>query len=124
MLDQLIDSLPIDLRVAIAATVDDHKLCCGCPEAEAAMNAKYSKIRVSDAVVAGWSEKIATWIEQQRLLQDEAEKVMGDLLQRFPMDGNNIPAWFVQEWSFHLRNPWSNRLEESIDGAKKWMTSR
>lgn len=121
-IDDLVEELPVDLRIAIAATLEDPSLDCGPPEARALMASKYKKgPSVSLSNIGELRSSIISWIERQEQLQAQADLIVEELWEKFKPEANSIPVWFTQRWAFHLRSPWSAALETSVAQAREWI---
>lgn len=123
-IDQLIDEMPVDLRIAVAATLEDPSLNCGSQDVRAVMSAKYKKgPTINSSRVAEMRSNISEWVNRQKALQAQADEIIEELWLKFKPEANSVPIWFTQSWAFHLRNPWSAVLDKSISDAREWIDS-
>jgi hypothetical protein len=122
-LDELIKTIPSDLKFAVMAGNEDPDLASGSPALRAALRASRDRRKVSSSQVAEWSEEIQSWIQVQQFLQGLAEQVEQQLMEYYPFDlGEDVlPAWMFEWWAPLLQNPWSDRLDEVVVAAQQWL---
>lgn len=122
-LNDVIDLMPPDLRMAVEAGFEDPGFRCGCEEMRSAVKALRDRRKVSDDQLVEWEEQITAWIGIQEFVQMLAAEVSAEIEEAFPVDINEdvLPEWIVEWWAPVLRNPWSERLDEAVIAAKEWL---
>lgn len=122
-IDDLISSIPADLRMAIEASLDDPGMRCGCEEMRTAMRASRDRRRIPQEVIESWSEAFEAWIAGQEFIQMMAADVSAEIEENYPVDISSdvLPEWIVEWWAPVLRNPWSERLDEAVIAAREWL---
>ena len=73
-----------------------------------------------DDEVAG--EAAAEWVEQQKALWSEVDRVVMRLHEVAPVDA--MPEWHHQSWWMMLTLPWSDGLDQAIRDADSWCDKR
>ena len=69
------------------------------------------------------AEEAATeWIEQQKALWPEVDRVVMRLHEVAPVDA--MPEWHHQSWWMMLTLPWSDGLDQAIRDADSWCDKR
>lgn len=69
-------------------------------------------------------ERANEWIENQKGLWPEVDRVVYRLHSLGVPEENNRPPWLREPWWMRLTLPWSDDLEASIKSADAWCDSR
>lgn len=122
-LNDLVDLIPADLRMAVEAGVDDPGMKSGCDSIRSVFRSLRERRNVSDSQIEEWREDILSWITTQEFFQNEAAEVNAEIEETYPVDVNDdlLPEWIVEWWAPVLRNPWSERLDEAVHAAREWL---
>lgn len=119
----LLELLPLELRVAIQATFHEPWINAGSLQMKNFYRARLEGKREdgvdSDALRLHFTE----WLEQQVLLQKSAAALLAQLNELHPNCSDGISGWHFQPWAIHLRCPWSDGLGLAIAEASEWLES-
>ena len=122
-LEDLVDLMPPDLKMAVEASLDDPGFRCGSDSMRSAMKAIRDRRKVPTEKIEEWAEEITAWIASQEFVQLMAADVSAEIEEAYPVDVHDdvLPGWIVEWWAPVLRNPWSEQLDEAVIAAKAWL---
>lgn len=119
--------IPQSLRDAVIASLSGEiPVTCGNASIEAIVT-----MDPDEAPTDLMLQKAADWMEFQHGLQRDADALVEELSERWPVpnigagEPPNFPPYFSENWWFIIRYyPWSNELVEAIEAGNEWLTKR
>lgn len=116
---EFFNSLPEQLQIALAISVTENTLgTTGFPELREVAAHVCIGTPLDAKSMGICEERTAEWIDGQQQLQDIALKVIGELMESYPITTDALPAWRYTDWGQDLHNPWSDYLAFAIVMAK------
>ena len=128
---ELIDSLPEELRVALQVMLFEESTQPG----KFLSNTGFQELRnvaenvyvgrsVSKETIAAAESRLPEWIANQEVAQERRVQLIEQLLEQHPVDNPaKIPDWPFFWWGETLREPWSDRLAEAVIEAENYLAN-